>query len=34
MGKKSQGWEPKIIAFLCNWCSYAAADLAGVKRLR
>lgn len=26
-------WEPKIVAFLCNWCSYAAADLAGVRRL-
>ena len=26
-------WEPKIIAFLCNWCSYGAADLAGVSRL-
>jgi len=25
--------EPKIIAFLCTWCSYAAADLAGVSRL-
>ena len=23
-------WEPKIVAFLCNWCSYGAADLAGV----
>ena len=22
-------WEPKIVAFLCNWCSYAGADLAG-----
>jgi F420-non-reducing hydrogenase iron-sulfur subunit len=22
-------FEPKIVAFLCNWCSYAAADLAG-----
>ncbi len=27
-------WEPKIIAFLCNWCSYGAADLAGVSRLK
>lgn len=27
-------WEPKIIAFLCNWCSYAGADLAGTSRLR
>ena len=27
-------WEPKIIAFLCNWCSYAGADLAGTSRLQ
>jgi len=26
--------EPKIIAFLCNWCSYAGADLAGTERLQ
>ena len=26
-------WQPKITAFLCNWCSYGAADLAGVSRL-
>ena len=25
--------EPKIVAFLCNWCSYGAADLAGVSRM-
>jgi len=25
-------WEPKITAFLCNWCSYAGADLAGTSR--
>ncbi|MFH1652214.1 MAG: hydrogenase iron-sulfur subunit [Chloroflexota bacterium] len=25
-------WEPKIIAFLCKWCSYAGADLAGTSR--
>ena len=24
-----QNWEPKIYAFLCNWCSYEGADLAG-----
>lgn len=24
--------EPKMLAFLCNWCSYAGADLAGVSR--
>jgi F420-non-reducing hydrogenase iron-sulfur subunit len=28
------GWEPKIVAFFCNWCTYTAADLAGVSRLR
>jgi F420-non-reducing hydrogenase iron-sulfur subunit len=27
-------WEPKIVAFLCNWCSYGGADLAGVSRLQ
>ena len=27
------GYEPKIVAFLCRWCSYAGADLAGVSRL-
>ena len=27
-------WEPEIIAFLCNWCSYAGADLAGVSRIQ
>jgi coenzyme F420-reducing hydrogenase delta subunit/DNA-binding transcriptional ArsR family regulator len=29
---KSPGYEPKIIGFLCNWCSYAGADLCGVSR--
>jgi len=27
-------WEPNIVAFLCNWCSYAGADLAGISRLQ
>jgi len=27
-------FEPKIVAFLCNWCSYAGADLAGTSRLQ
>jgi F420-non-reducing hydrogenase iron-sulfur subunit len=27
-------YEPKIIGFLCNWCSYAAADLAGTSRIQ
>ena len=26
-------FEPRIVAFLCRWCSYAGADLAGVSRL-
>lgn len=29
-----EDFEPKIIGFLCNWCSYAGADLAGVSRLQ
>ena len=32
--KSAEGFEPKIIAFLCNWCSYAGADLAGVSRFQ
>jgi hypothetical protein len=32
--KVEEKWEPKIIAFLCNWCSYAGADLAGVSRIQ
>jgi F420-non-reducing hydrogenase iron-sulfur subunit len=27
-------FEPKIIGFLCNWCSYTGADLAGVSRIK
>ncbi len=27
-------FEPRIVAFCCNWCSYAAADLAGVSRFQ
>jgi F420-non-reducing hydrogenase iron-sulfur subunit len=27
-------FEPKIMTFLCNWCSYAGADLAGVSRIQ
>lgn len=26
--------EPRIIGFLCNWCSYAGADLAGISRIK
>ena len=28
------GWEPKVIAFLCSWCSYASADLAGASGMQ
>ena len=27
-----ENWKPKIIAIICNWCSYAGADLAGSAR--
>ncbi|HID78592.1 MAG TPA: hydrogenase iron-sulfur subunit [Planctomycetaceae bacterium] len=27
------GWEPRITAFFCNWCTYTASDLAGVSRM-
>ena len=26
-------WEPRIVVFACNWCSYAGADTAGVSRI-
>jgi F420-non-reducing hydrogenase iron-sulfur subunit len=29
----SEQFEPVIVGFLCNWCSYRAADLAGTARL-
>ena len=32
MGQTKKEWTPTIVAFLCNWCSYAGADLAGVGR--
>ncbi len=28
------GWEPKIVAFCCNWCSYGGADSAGMARFQ
>ena len=30
----SEVFKPKILAFLCNWCAYAGADLAGVSRFQ
>ena len=29
----SPEYQPKIIGFLCNWCSYAGADMAGTSRM-
>ena len=31
---KSSAPQPEIIAFVCHWCAYAGADLAGVSRLQ
>ncbi|MBN1677297.1 MAG: hydrogenase iron-sulfur subunit [Candidatus Thermoplasmatota archaeon] len=31
---RESAYEPKIVAFCCNWCSYAGADLAGTTRLQ
>src|SRR3990170_2187352 len=30
----TEEFEPKIVGFLCNWCAYAGADLAGVSRMQ
>ena len=30
----SEEFKPKIVGFLCNWCSYLGADLAGTSRLQ
>ena len=32
MTKTNENFNPTIVAFLCNWCSYAGADLAGTGR--
>ena len=32
--ENKKDWSPKIVAVLCNWCSYAGADLAGVSRMQ
>lgn len=29
-----KNFEPKIVTFCCNWCSYAGADLAGTSRIQ
>jgi F420-non-reducing hydrogenase iron-sulfur subunit len=32
MAEGNNGFEPKIVGFLCNWCTASAADLAGTTR--
>ena len=32
--EEKEGFEPKILVFACNWCTYAGADLAGRSRLQ
>ncbi len=34
MTESESGFKPRIVAFACNWCSYAGADLAGVSRIQ
>ena len=34
MSNVQAGFNPRIVAFCCNWCSYAGADLAGVSRMQ
>jgi F420-non-reducing hydrogenase iron-sulfur subunit len=34
VAKAKPAWEPQIIVFACNWCSYAGADTAGVSRIQ
>ena len=34
MTQANNEWEPKIVALVCNWCTYAGADLAGISRLQ
>jgi F420-non-reducing hydrogenase iron-sulfur subunit len=32
--QETMSFEPKIVGFLCNWCSYTGADLAGTSRMK
>jgi F420-non-reducing hydrogenase iron-sulfur subunit len=34
MTEATEAFEPRIVGFLCNWCSYAGADAAGTGRLK
>lgn len=29
-----ENWQPQIVAFVCQWCTYAGADLAGTSRIK
>lgn len=33
-GARGSSWDPNIVVFACNWCSYAGADTAGVSRIQ
>ena len=33
MSEQPDVFEPRIVAFFCNWCTYTAADLAGISRM-
>lgn len=32
--KSNENWTPKIVGIVCNWCTYAGADLAGISRIQ
>ena len=32
--KADGSWDPRIVAFICNWCTYTGADLAGTSRMK
>jgi len=34
MTEQNSAYDPKVVGFLCNWCCYAGADLAGVSRFQ
>jgi len=34
VGDSGASWDPSIVVFACNWCSYAGADTAGVSRIQ
>jgi F420-non-reducing hydrogenase iron-sulfur subunit len=34
MSAPKKAWNPRLVVFACNWCSYAGADTAGVSRIQ